>query len=109
MKEKERYFSPASEVMELRLEGVIAVSGGGVNPAIVGRDNAETQKHLPNEGGSLKQLPPGIFQTLAHGDLDILNVLFSSHNLSPLKHSKGASFPHNTYSIPQSGSERKGV
>lgn len=26
MKEKERYFAPASEVMELRLEGVIAAS-----------------------------------------------------------------------------------
>ena len=32
MKKKERYFSPTSEVMELRLEGVIAVSGGGVDP-----------------------------------------------------------------------------
>ena len=27
MKEKERYFSPETEVMELRLEGVIATSG----------------------------------------------------------------------------------
>ena len=27
MKEKERYFSPETEVMELRLEGVIALSG----------------------------------------------------------------------------------
>ena len=32
MKEKERYFAPETEVLELKLEGVIAVSGGGVNP-----------------------------------------------------------------------------
>ena len=32
MKEKERYFSPETEVMELRLEGVIATSDPGNIP-----------------------------------------------------------------------------